>query len=66
MCLYDQYSATYLSELYYVIERNIENGFLSNAMRQELELIAEAVGKQGVTILGNKRIMEYKQACDQK
>jgi hypothetical protein len=66
MCLYDQYSATYLSELYYVIERNIENGFLSNAMRQELKLIAEAVGKQGVTILGNKRIMEYKQACDQK
>jgi hypothetical protein len=66
MCLYDQYSANYLSELYYVIERNIENGFLSHAMYQELNLIAEAVGKQGITILDHKRIMEYRQVCDQK
>lgn len=66
MSSYDQYSATYLSELYYAIEKNIENGFLSSAMRQELKLIAQAVGKQGVTILDQKRILEYEQTCDQK
>ncbi|SFG15175.1 hypothetical protein [Sporolactobacillus nakayamae] len=66
MSSYDQYSVTYLSELYYAIERNIENGFLSSAMRQELRLIAHAVGKQGVTILDEKRFLEYEQTCDQK
>ncbi|MCO7125839.1 hypothetical protein NIE88_08650 [Sporolactobacillus shoreicorticis] len=67
MSSYDQYSTTYLTELYYVIKKNIETGFLSSAMRQELALIAEAVNKQGVMILENKRVLQtYHQACNQK
>ncbi|MCQ2010886.1 hypothetical protein NOM01_12800 [Sporolactobacillus sp. STSJ-5] len=67
MSSYDQYSTTYLTELYYVIKKNIENGFLSSAMRQELALIAEAVSKQGVAIIEDKRMIQFRhQICDQK
>ncbi|MCL1632079.1 hypothetical protein M3N64_08960 [Sporolactobacillus sp. CPB3-1] len=54
MNAYDQYSATYLSELYFVIKRNIENGFLSRAMYQELQLIRQAMTKKGIVILADR------------
>ncbi|MDF2910703.1 MAG: hypothetical protein K0Q56_1584 [Sporolactobacillus laevolacticus] len=63
MSAYEHYSATYLTGLYHSIKQNIENGFLSNAMVQELSLIAEAVNKQGVVILEERRAFRTFAEC---
>jgi len=48
--LYDELSLEMLAGFYYHINKNIENGILSNAMYHEINLIKQVAIKQGISL----------------
>jgi len=48
--LYDRLPIAMLAGFYYHINKNIENGILSNAMYHEINLIKQVAKKKGISL----------------
>ncbi|KGX84435.1 hypothetical protein [Pontibacillus marinus] len=48
---YEDYSIDLLAKLYFEIEKNIEQGNLSEAMHLEQDLIRKAIQEKGISLM---------------
>ncbi len=56
--LYDQLPLETLAQFFYYINRNIEQGILSNAMYYEIELIKKSAWKHGLSAKDLPKFLE--------